>query len=138
MIARYALIAAAAVAALAVAGAGVQTLRLHAAVAERDKAVSERDALLGDVRAKDTVIERQDGALKALRAELQAQGDAARAAARALERAEAERAKVAADLAAAEAKDYAKPECATALDLDLGSLCPAHATGVRQRAHRVP
>lgn len=134
MITKYALIAAGVVAAAALAGAGVQTLRLKAANASLSEANAEVNRLKDAAAGSERTIQTLQGSLTAIQAEGDRQAAAAAAAAERAVRAAAERDRARAALDAAKRTDYAKPDCAALLALDLASVCPAHADSLRKRA----
>lgn len=112
----------------------VQTYRLEAARTRADIADAETGRLRIAALGSEETITRQQEALEAFRKAAIADHAAVSAAARALDaykgvmKAQADR------LAELEAQDYDNPDCNALLALDLARVCPAHASGVHQRA----
>lgn len=122
--------------ALALAATAIQTARVGKFKAVANAANAEVSRLLGADASKEVTLGRLQESIKTIRAEAKAQGEALLAAASAVEASRATITKQAAELAAAEAKDYDNPNCQALLAVDLYSTCPAHAAGMRERASR--
>ena len=124
------------VAVLAIITAYVQSVRLGAAQTERDAQKAEVTRLLAADEGKERTIQALQGSITAIRAEADEQGEAMLAASKALKAKQAKINAQAAALAAAEATEYAKPDCQAILVADIATVCPLHADGLRKRAAR--
>lgn len=133
---RYALPVLAGALLVAIGAASIQTARVGMYKVKASAADAEVTRLVEAAAGSEETITALSASLLALRKEAKAQGEAMKTAARALEEQEARISKQAAALAAAEAKDYEKPDCQALLETDLAAICPAHADSVRKRAAR--
>jgi hypothetical protein len=136
LLSKYALPTLAALLAVALAAVAVQTARVGKFKAEARAATDEVTQLVAAAESTEKTIKVLTDATRGLAEEAQRQLDAANLAASRLAERDATIRKQAADLAAAEATEYDKPDCQALLALDIAGSCPAHADGVRQRARR--